>query len=97
MNDAVILFSVKDKDLFGMSNQYIAECYVAFSGIAPADQDGSREQIHLKLSRPTLSGMCHQLVLPNFRDDNNNFLFSQTPIVFVRWNIDKVTNRLEIF
>lgn len=56
MSNAVILFSVKDKDLFGMSNQYIAECYVAFKNIVGEDEDGGREQIHLKLSRPTLIG-----------------------------------------
>lgn len=39
-----------------MSNQYIAECYVAFNSISPAGEDGNREQIHLKLSRPTLNG-----------------------------------------
>lgn len=52
----MILFSVKDKDLFGMSNQYIAECYVAFKNVQPEDEDGGREQIHLKLTRPTLTG-----------------------------------------
>lgn len=39
-----------------MSNQYIAECYVAFKNVQPEDDDGGREQIHLKLTRPTLTG-----------------------------------------
>lgn len=56
LDSAVILFSVKDKDLFGMSNQYIAECYVSFNRVQPEDEDGNREQIHLKLTRPTLTG-----------------------------------------
>lgn len=49
MHNAVVMFSVKDKDLFGYANQYIAECYLIFQNI-PND---SSDQIHLKLSRPT--------------------------------------------
>lgn len=41
---------MKDKDLFGMSNQYIAECYLTFQDID--NTTGTNEQIHLKLSRP---------------------------------------------
>ncbi|XP_059619903.1 protein unc-13 homolog 4B isoform X1 [Phlebotomus argentipes] len=48
MKNAIILFSVKDKDLFGMSNQYIAESYLSFGEIAEMGE----EQIHLPLSRP---------------------------------------------
>lgn len=44
--------------MFGMSNAYIAECYLAFKDICTSDEDGSREQIHMKLSRPHLNGMC---------------------------------------
>jgi len=51
MHNAVVMFSVKDKDLFGYSNQYIAECYLIFQNIP---HDGS-DQIHLKLSRPTVT------------------------------------------
>ncbi|KAJ6638361.1 Protein unc-13 like 4B, partial [Pseudolycoriella hygida] len=51
MHNAVVMFSVKDKDLFGYSNQYIAECYLVFQNIP----DDSSDQIHLKLSRPTCS------------------------------------------
>ncbi|XP_055617966.1 protein unc-13 homolog 4B isoform X2 [Toxorhynchites rutilus septentrionalis] len=54
VKDAIILFSVKDKDLFGMSNQYLAECYLSFNDIANiASETGKIEQKHLKLTRPT--------------------------------------------
>lgn len=49
MHNAVVMFSVKDKDLFGYSNQYIAECYLIFQNIP----DDYSDQIHLKLNRPT--------------------------------------------
>lgn len=62
MDNAIILFSVKDKDLFGMSNQYIAECYVAFKHISNGDIPN--EQIHLILSRPTKTGTI--LIIFNF-------------------------------
>lgn len=53
IKDAVILFSVKDKDLFGMSNQYLAECYLSFNDIADiSGESGKIEQKHLKLTRP---------------------------------------------
>ncbi|KAG4080156.1 hypothetical protein HA402_008227 [Bradysia odoriphaga] len=51
MHNAVVMFSVKDKDLFGYANQYIAECYLIFQNIP----DDSSDQIHLKLTRPTCS------------------------------------------
>lgn len=49
--DALILFSVKDRDLFGMSNQYVAECFLSFKEIEDYMQEGN-SQIHLKLTRP---------------------------------------------
>ncbi|XP_065080920.1 protein unc-13 homolog 4B isoform X5 [Ochlerotatus camptorhynchus] len=53
VKDAIILFSVKDKDLFGMSNQYLAECYLSFNDIADIScESGKIEQKHLKLTRP---------------------------------------------
>lgn len=48
-SDALILFSIKDKDLFGMSNQYIAECYLMFKEI----DEMADNQIHLTLTKPT--------------------------------------------
>lgn len=52
MNTALIMFSVKDKDLFGMSNQYIAECLLSF-GEVEESEDGNVQQLHLKLTKPT--------------------------------------------
>ncbi|KAM7362908.1 C2 and C2B_Munc13-like domain-containing protein staccato isoform 2-T2 [Cochliomyia hominivorax] len=45
--NSLILFSIKDKDLFGM-NQYIAECYITFADLMANEN----EQIHMELSRP---------------------------------------------
>uniref|UniRef100_A0A182J7R8 Munc13-4 n=1 Tax=Anopheles atroparvus TaxID=41427 RepID=A0A182J7R8_ANOAO len=51
--NALIMFSIKDKDLFGMSNQYLAECYLSFNDIADVSEDsGKIEQKHLVLTRP---------------------------------------------
>lgn len=58
MNTAIIIFNVKDKDLFGMSNQYIAECYLSFQDIESLN--GNCEQIHMKLSRPKNTGRFSQ-------------------------------------
>lgn len=59
MQNAVIQFSVKDKDLFGISNQYIADCFVLFNEIEHFDK---QQQIHLKLNRPsTLGGLRRTL------------------------------------
>ncbi|XP_034664063.1 protein unc-13 homolog 4B isoform X4 [Drosophila subobscura] len=46
--DSLILFSVKDKDLFGMSSQYIGECYISFTDL----RESEGEQIIMNLSRP---------------------------------------------
>ncbi|XP_023298008.2 protein unc-13 homolog 4B isoform X1 [Lucilia cuprina] len=46
--NSLILFSIKDKDLFGMTNQYIAECYITFADLMANEN----EQIHMELSRP---------------------------------------------
>lgn len=53
MKNALIHFSVKDKDLFGISNQYIADCFVLFNEIGNYDK---QQQIHLKLNRPSTLG-----------------------------------------
>uniref|UniRef100_A0A182PAH8 Uncharacterized protein n=1 Tax=Anopheles epiroticus TaxID=199890 RepID=A0A182PAH8_9DIPT len=51
--NALIMFSIKDKDLFGMSNQYLAECYLSFNDIADISANsGKIEQKHLILTRP---------------------------------------------
>ncbi|KAL9892595.1 protein unc-13 homolog 4B isoform X1 [Glossina fuscipes] len=46
--NSLILFSIKDKDYFGMTNQYIAECYITFADLLANEND----QIHMELSRP---------------------------------------------
>ncbi|XP_018793043.1 PREDICTED: protein unc-13 homolog 4B [Bactrocera latifrons] len=47
-HNSLILFSIKDKDLFGMTSQYIGECYITFAYLMA----NANEQIHMELSRP---------------------------------------------
>jgi hypothetical protein len=57
LSDAIILFSVKDKDYFGMANQYVADAFMMFKDIADTNSDsGSIQQMHLKLTRPQNEG-----------------------------------------
>lgn len=57
MDDAIIIFSVKDEDYFGMSNQYLADAFLMFKDIADITSDtGSIQQLHLKLTRPQNEG-----------------------------------------
>ncbi|CAH1967098.1 unnamed protein product [Acanthoscelides obtectus] len=59
LEDALILFSVKDKDLLGYNNQYIGEAYLPFKDIEDTSQSiGVMPQIHLQLARPTDKSMC---------------------------------------
>lgn len=46
--DNMLVFSIKDRDMFGMSSQYLAECYLSFGVIF----ESNGEQIRLNLSRP---------------------------------------------
>ncbi|KAL5288048.1 hypothetical protein ACFFRR_008722 [Megaselia abdita] len=48
LRTALLVFSVKDRDMFGMSNQYIAEAYLTIEDI----ENSNYEQIHMTLSRP---------------------------------------------
>nr|CAI5860663.1 unnamed protein product [Callosobruchus analis] len=58
LDDALILFSVKDKDLLGYNNQYIGEAYISFKDIEDTSQSISvLPQIHLQLARPTEKSM----------------------------------------
>ncbi|XP_012162614.1 protein unc-13 homolog 4B isoform X2 [Ceratitis capitata] len=50
MHNSIILFSIKDKDLFGVTSQYIAECYITFADL----MGNENEQILMELSRPRL-------------------------------------------
>lgn len=57
MDEAIILFSVKDHDYFGMANQYVAEAFLMFKDIADITGDsGSIKQLHLTLTRPQNDG-----------------------------------------
>ncbi|XP_065722259.2 protein unc-13 homolog 4B isoform X3 [Drosophila suzukii] len=47
--NSLIVFSIKDKDLFGMSSQYIAESYISFEDVEVTPLG---EQIMMNLSRP---------------------------------------------
>lgn len=53
VKNALILFSVKDKDYFGMANQYIAEALLSFEEIL---NGSASEQLHLTLTRPNNLG-----------------------------------------
>lgn len=57
IQEAIILFSVKDHDYFGMANQYVAESFLMFKDIADIAADsGSIKQLHLTLTRPQNDG-----------------------------------------
>lgn len=52
-NSNLVIFSIKDRDFFGITNTFLSECSISFGEI---DQNNRREQKHLKLSRPTMAG-----------------------------------------
>lgn len=59
LKDAIIMFSVKDQDYFGMANQYVAEAFLSFKDISDITGDnGSVKQMPLTLSRPLNEGNC---------------------------------------
>lgn len=60
VKNALIMFSVKDKDLFGMANQYIAECLLSFDTIF---NGSGNDQIHLTLTRPNNLGLSLENIL----------------------------------
>ena len=63
MSEAIILFSVKDHDYFGMSNQYVADGFLMFKDISDITSDtGSVKQLHLKLTRPQNEGKLGTLL-----------------------------------
>ncbi|XP_072393128.1 protein unc-13 homolog 4B isoform X4 [Diabrotica undecimpunctata] len=58
VEDALILFSVKDKDLLGYNNQYIGEAFLPFSEIEDTlEYITNLPQVHLPLDRPTESSL----------------------------------------
>jgi BAI1-associated protein 3 len=63
MSEAIILFSVKDHDYFGMANQYVAEAFFMFKDIADITSDnGSIKQLHLTLTRPQNEGLRFKII-----------------------------------
>uniref|UniRef100_A0A182NFR7 Uncharacterized protein n=1 Tax=Anopheles dirus TaxID=7168 RepID=A0A182NFR7_9DIPT len=52
ISNALIMFSIKDKDLFGMSNQYLAECYLRLNDIPEIADNSKIYQKQLVLTRP---------------------------------------------
>ncbi|KAH8309667.1 hypothetical protein KR044_007803 [Drosophila immigrans] len=61
----LIIFNIKDKDLFGMSSQHIAECYITFADLI-ACRD---EQILMNLCRPEYSDSMTLRALENRQGD----------------------------
>uniref|UniRef100_A0A336MP88 CSON004614 protein n=1 Tax=Culicoides sonorensis TaxID=179676 RepID=A0A336MP88_CULSO len=54
MSDAIIVFCVKETDMFGVSHRYNAECYLTFNEITDITGDvGKVQQILLPLTKPT--------------------------------------------
>lgn len=54
----MVVFEVKDKDF--LRTRFLAECFLPFEQVQETDShDGFNEldQVHLKLSRPTLQSM----------------------------------------
>lgn len=92
LQNALILFSVKDKDLFGMSNQYIAEALLSFESILSGN---GGDQTHLSLTRPSNLGECgDEWVLEN-KYINCFFSFSDSDSRFrcVHWSCVSLISR----
>lgn len=62
LKKAMIIFSVKDRDLFGISNQHVGEGFYLFEDI---ENSNSLDQKQLKLSRPRTTGSLHLLIVLN--------------------------------
>lgn len=76
------MFCVKDKDLFGISNQFIGEAFIRFGDIVDVIADsGSIKQVHLVLTRPTRTGRIHLTLLKYNYLMNIQILFSDTPCI----------------
>lgn len=68
MDNALLIFSIKDRDYFGISNQFVAECFISFEDIGKADPT---EQIHLMLSRPNTTGLFFVAIFNIFLGKKN--------------------------
>ncbi|XP_055857483.1 protein unc-13 homolog 4B-like [Episyrphus balteatus] len=58
LNDNILIFIVKSKDLFRMSNKYLSECYLSFEDI----RKSNGEQIHLNLFRPECGDLNSDII-----------------------------------
>lgn len=56
MDDAIIIFTVYDKDFFGMVNEYVADGLLMFQDI-PESETGAVKFVELKLMRPPSEGI----------------------------------------
>ena len=64
IEDGLILFSVKDKDMLGYNNQYIGEAFISFKDIPSTSEPlSSLPQIKKWLSRPTNLGKVFKFIL----------------------------------
>lgn len=68
VKEPLLLFSVKDKDLFGMANQYIAETLISLETIQSGQ---AQEQIHLTLTRPNNLGGLWKGVVGSDEESGN--------------------------
>jgi hypothetical protein len=86
------MFSVKDKDYFGMANQYAGDCFLAFEDIADISEDsGKIKQMHLPLTKPTNLSEYFNLKFPF--DSKLSIIFPNqiwTPLM--PWSIVKEIN-----
>lgn len=76
---AMVIFSVKDRDLLGFSNQYIAECFLPFNEIVKIQPT---EQIRLTLSRPKSTGEIFKINLSQIMTITN-YINSSTDCPYV--------------
>ncbi|KAL3277541.1 hypothetical protein HHI36_012885 [Cryptolaemus montrouzieri] len=54
MDNGLLLFSVKDKDLLGYNNKHVGEAFIHFKDIPDTEDPlSSLPQVHLELARPT--------------------------------------------
>lgn len=58
LNDNILIFIVKSKDLFRVSNKYLSECYLSFEDI----RKSNGEQIRLNLFRPECADLNSEII-----------------------------------
>lgn len=76
------MFCMKDKDLFGISNQFIGEAFIRFGDIVDVLADsGTIKQTHLVLTRPTRTGRINLKLLKFNYIINIEILFPDTPCI----------------